>query len=120
MSYCRWSSCNFACDLYVYEDSGGGWTIHVAGNRVLGKVPEVVYPVDDSVEARDRFVASHAAQMEFVMNAEREPVGLPLAGETFNLPTAAACADKVEELMALGYCVPAYVVRDLREETPDE
>ena len=119
MSYCRWSSCNFGCDLYIYADAGGGWTIHVAGNRVRGKVPEIVWPVDKSPDAGDRFVASHSFQMEFVMNAPREPLGLPHAGESFYLPTAAACADRVEELMALGYCVPAYVVRDLRKEAAD-
>lgn len=116
MSYCRWSSSNFGCDLYVYEDTGGGWTIHVAGARVVGHVPEAVYPVDDSVEARDRWVASHAAQMDFLATAEREPIALPHAGESFNLPTSLACAEKVEELVALGYRVPAYVARDLREE----
>jgi hypothetical protein len=123
MSYCRWSSLNFGCDLYVYEDSAGGWTIHVAGNRVVGKVPEVVWPVDQSVEARDRFVTSYQSMLAFLETAEREPVGLPLAGESFyGLPTAGACADKVEELIALGYRVPDYVVPDLRveEEFADE
>jgi hypothetical protein len=117
MSYCRWSSSNFACDLYVYEDSGGGWTVHVAGFRIVDKVPPVIYPVDQSVEALDRFVVSHAAQMQAVMGAKHEPIGLPHDGESFySLPTAAACADKIEELIAMGYRAPAYVVRDLREE----
>lgn len=119
MSYCRWSSCNFGCDLYVYEDTGGGWTIHVAGNRVVGKVPETVWPVDESPEARDRFVTTHNVQMEFLATAQREPIPLPHAGATFNLPTARACAEKVEELAALGYRVPSYVATDLREEADD-
>lgn len=33
MSYCRWSSMNWMCDVYTYEDVSGGWTTHVAGNR---------------------------------------------------------------------------------------
>lgn len=27
MSYCRWSTDDFKCDLYIYEDVAGGWTI---------------------------------------------------------------------------------------------
>ena len=100
-------------------DTGGGWTIHVAGNRVVGKVPEVVWPVDDTPEARDRLVTTHKAQMEFIMAADREPITLPYAGESFHEPTAAACADRIEALVALGYRVPAYVVTDLRQEPAD-
>lgn len=33
MSYCRFSSDGFNCDVYVYEDCAGGWTTHVAANR---------------------------------------------------------------------------------------
>jgi hypothetical protein len=49
MSYCRWSSENFKLRplLLFYEDVGGGWTTHVAGNRVLGTIP----PVPDFVTA---------------------------------------------------------------------
>jgi len=116
MSYCRWSSSNWSCDLYVYEDAHGGWTIHVAGNRVVGEVPKVEWPVDQSPEAVARFGEGHRAQMAFLETAEREPILLPFAGKTFNLPTAAACADKIEALVRLGYHVPAYVVLVLREE----
>jgi hypothetical protein len=30
LSYCRWSSDNFRCELYCYQDTCGGWTTHVA------------------------------------------------------------------------------------------
>ena len=33
MSYCRWSSNNYQCDVYVYE-SDLGFQTYVAGNRV--------------------------------------------------------------------------------------
>jgi hypothetical protein len=39
MSYCRWSSNDFQCDVYVYEDVAGGWTTHVACNRVVYSEP---------------------------------------------------------------------------------
>lgn len=38
MSYCRWSSMDFRCDLYCYEHVDGTYTTHVAGNRVVSPV----------------------------------------------------------------------------------
>ena len=35
MSYCRWSSDDFQCDVYVYESVAGGFVTHVAANRVV-------------------------------------------------------------------------------------
>ena len=40
MSYCRFSSDDYGCDAYVYEDVSGGFTIHLAGRRYLGDVPK--------------------------------------------------------------------------------
>jgi hypothetical protein len=42
MSYCRWSSDHFECDVYVYEDCSGGWTTHVAGRRRKNKLPDEI------------------------------------------------------------------------------
>ena len=42
MSYCRWSSMNSMCDVYVYEDDAGGWTTHVAAKRrILPPIPSL-------------------------------------------------------------------------------
>lgn len=118
MSYCRWSSLNFGCDLYVYEDVSGGWTCHVAGYRIVGEMPEVVWPADGdrSPEALDRFAATRRAQHEFIMAAEKAPIGLPHDGHTFNVPTAGEMAAWVERLVAMGYRAPAYVAEQLRAE----
>jgi hypothetical protein len=34
MSYCRWSSDNYNCDLYCFEHVDGYYQTYVAGNRV--------------------------------------------------------------------------------------
>src|SRR5687767_6611694 len=39
MSYCRWSTDDFQCDLYCYEDVSGGFTTHVAGRRKIWDAP---------------------------------------------------------------------------------
>lgn len=43
MSYCRWSSMNWMCDVYVYEDVDGGWATHVAGRRrAIPPIPDLL------------------------------------------------------------------------------
>jgi hypothetical protein len=118
VSYCRWSSDDFACDLYVYADSAGGWTVHVAGNRVVGDIPPMLWPVDGdrSPEAIERFVASSNAQTAFVMTAKRQPIGLAHDGQTFHIADPAECADLVDRLIAMGYRAPAHVAEALRQE----
>lgn len=41
MSYCRWSSDDWQCDVYVYADANGGWTCHVADRR---RIFDETYP----------------------------------------------------------------------------
>lgn len=114
MSYCRFSSDNFTSDLYIYATTEG-WTIHVAGNRVVGEIPQIDWTSMERDEV-NAFVAQSNAQMDFLKTAARAPITCAYAGETLNLPTAAECADKVEELVALGYHCPTGVVEELRGE----
>ncbi|MEE9386376.1 MAG: hypothetical protein V3V08_23425 [Nannocystaceae bacterium] len=112
MSYCRWSTDDFQCDLYIYEDVAGGWTIHVAGNRVL--FTEELPPPVSMFEAG--WVERHSLVMEWLGDEtkhHRVDIELPHAGECFSEPTPAAAADRCEELKALGYQFPEYVIPDL-------
>jgi hypothetical protein len=116
MSYCRWSSDDFQCDVYVYADAGGGWTTHVAGNRVVYKEP---LPPVVSYEDPEAWATRHNYVMRMVDAADRVPIDLLEAGETYNDPTAAACADRLETLRAAGFVVPQYAIDELRKETPE-
>lgn len=113
MSYCRWSSDDFGCDVYVYEDCGGGWTTHVARMRVVGEVPKIGQLGDVPVA---EFMTAHKAQMAFLETAERAPIGLVCDGESFNDDTPGACAERLDMLLGLGYHVPQYAIDALREE----
>ena len=115
MSYCRWSSDDFQCDVYVYEDVGGGWTTHVAGNRIAGKLTPVGPFPEDKADMGAWF-ERHNTQMAELEKMERKPIGLPHDGESFNDPTPGECADRLESLRALGYNVPQYAIDNLREE----
>lgn len=118
MSYCRWSTDDFQCDLYIYEDVYGGWTIHVAGNRVVYTEP-LPEPIELTDSNFDDWWARRKIVDEMVSRAEREPIGLPHDGARFNEPTAADAADRVRELRALGYKCPDDVEQALREEGCD-
>ena len=116
MSYCRFSSDDFQCDVYVYEDCAGGWTTHVAGRRHVFKEP---LPADVPLENKEAWVKRHARVMELIDSAELVDIGLQFDGETFNDPTPGECADRLEMLRAAGYNVPQYAIDQLRDEAAD-
>ena len=141
MSYCRWSSMNWRCDVYVYEDVMGGWTTHVAGRRrVIPPIPDMpllIFPTFggklNQVERRmdypsrwHRFGAGivfgfaafwhnwvHMGTLHLI---PLRPIGLPHDGESFNDSTPDECADRLEALRSLGYIVPQRAIKALREE----
>lgn len=114
MSYCRFSSDDFKCDVYVYESCHGYFAIHVAGRRVEYREP--LPP-----PAPDNDVAAWLHRFEIVQEIfQRSPmieIDLPHAGGSFECADAAACADKLVELKNLGYVVPDYVIEELRHES---
>ena len=112
MSYCRWSSDNYGCDVYVYASISRDWVTHVAGNRVVGDVPKLPKYSRDN----DAWFEAHKKQTKFLSTAQRVPIGLPHDGRTFDDPSPGACADRLESLRALGYQVPQHAIDALREE----
>lgn len=115
MSYCRWSDNDYQCDVYVYADSRGGYTIHVASNRpILDEDLPPFVPLDEAnIEA---WLARNEKLEAWLDRAERRPIGLPYDGESFNVPTASEAADRLEMLKEAGYNVPQYAIDALREE----
>lgn len=150
MSYCRWSSMNWQCDVYVYEDVSGGWTTHVAGSRRLfGPIPDImlsrlsmwmhcwsgytylaiehraVYPIWWR-GALYRLFSSFAAfwhnkvHMGSLRLIPLRPIGLPFDAQSFNDPSPDDCADRLEALRAMGYKVPQAAIDALRGEVVAE
>lgn len=121
MSYCRWSSDDFQCDVYVYAHVNGGWTIHVAGGRKTPDAPRPA-PLDhpdwwNHGEAGVvAFMNRQKAVREWVDTAPMLPIGLPHDNETLTTDTPSECADQLERLREIGYNVPQYAIDALREE----
>ena len=112
MSYCRWSSDGFMCDVYVYEDCYGGWTTHVASRRITERAPDIFVPGASTEELKANLEA-HRKHMEA---AEFVDIGLPCDGKSYNDSTAGECADRLVRLKAMGYIVLDYAIDALREE----
>lgn len=119
MSYCRWSSDDFRCDVYVYADARGGWTTHVAARRHVLDEPlpaPVDLPREFTPAEFDAWYARERAVHAIVDRAELVAIGLPHDGDTFNDPTPGTCADRLDGLRRVGYVVPQYAIDALREE----
>lgn len=114
MSYCRFSSDNWRCDLYCYEDVGGGWTTHVASNRYAGDIPEVPELPRDG--PADEWIAAHRAQSDWIRTADRAPIDLPYAGARFNDPDLESFLARVRMLRDAGLNVPTWVDDAILEE----
>ena len=114
MSYCRWSSDDYQCDLYVYESSDG-FVIHVASNRPVYDEPLPPPAPAPNVDF-DAWYARQQKVSEMVERARREPIGLPHDGETFVLDEPGEAADKLVEIKTAGYRFPDRVIDYLRED----
>lgn len=145
MSYCRFSSMNWMCDVYVYESCYGGWTTHVASNRrIFPPIPDLSimrvptfgrkYDMEtrrSSYPSRLHEIAGraclsfwtfwhgriHMGSLDLIPSRK---IGLEHDGETFGDDSAGECADRLEWLRREGYNVPQYAIDVLRSEQAEE
>ena len=111
MSYCRFSSDYFDCDLYVYEDFMGSYCIHIASSRyVFDRTPLV------STKNVDDFVKNHMYVMEALKTAKTENIELPYSGESFYFSELKDALEKIKELKELGYIVHDSIISSIEEE----
>ena len=119
MSYCRWSTDDYQCDLYVYASCNGGYVTHVATHRYAFKeaLPEKVPMHEDYVEA---FCVRHAKLAEMISQADRVPIGLPLDGKTLHDDTLLDLLSTLEHLHRVGYRFPQAVILAIQDEVSEE
>jgi hypothetical protein len=110
MSYCRWSSDDFACDVYVYADIQGGYTIHVAGRRHVRKPNPPSPPFSLLKENIGEWQKQNTASGKDLDTIPLKKINGPFDGKSFNEPTPREAADKLREIQKAGYNVPQYVI----------
>jgi hypothetical protein len=115
MSYCRFSSDDFQCDVYAYESCMGGFQVHVAGSRYVFTQP-LPEPVSFEREHFQQWCDRHQQVYKMVEEASLQPIGLSRDGASLIVRTPGECADLLENLRAEGYRVPQYAIDALREE----
>lgn len=118
MSYCRWSSDDFGCDLYIYE-TAEGFTIHVAACRyVFAQLlpPPVELSDPPTVEELERYLLRHCDVVGMLDADTMQPIGLSNDGASFYLATANECANLVDQLATEGYRVPDGTAQAIRDD----
>lgn len=113
MSYCRWSTDDYQCDVYAYADVNGGISVHVAASRYVFNEP---LPDKVSWEDVPAFVAREKKLMQMIDKAHMEPIGLEYDGQCFFNLSQEDAAALIDKLTALGYRVPSYVAQDIWED----
>lgn len=125
MSYCRWSSENGYCDVYVYEDVSGGWTTHVAGARPPEGAPqsamdamlgEIQKGEKDSEKLSAIYKKHDAKRQAWNDLNPNKVIKHELAGKSFNHQSPGECADHLKFLKDAGFVVPNYAIKALQEE----
>ena len=109
MSYCRFSSMDFKCDLYVYE-SDEGVSVNVATSRVVGDVPSINWADTETV------YRTYKAQMEFMKTAQRKTIGGAYDGMSWYGLSHLEAAGLVSVLQDSGYIFPEDLIEDLLED----
>lgn len=146
MSYCRFSSDNFKSEVYVYADISGGYTIHIADNRIVSPlIPDVPYMRLPNFGATFtdvpvKFTLTYPSKMHEFMHklmwtllkpwlwarafslrhSIRRKIGGPYDGDTMNVATARECVDTLTTLRNAGYVVPQRAIDALLEDAKEE
>lgn len=119
MSYCRWSSDNWKCDLYCYE--GDKFITHIAGRRRVGHIPDD--RLSDFLQNKitpEEYTKLHKEQMKAVKACGFEDITLPHAGETFEDEDLESFKERLLYLREVGYRFPDYVLEQIDEEMAEE
>lgn len=118
MSYCRWSSDNFNCDVYAYESVYGGIEVNLANRRYKGEIPKV----DDSLllsfttENKELWQAQKKAQSYYLERCGTEPLQLKEKRKDYNVDTLQELYDSFLDLIECGYRIPGYVMENIKNE----
>lgn len=116
MSYCRWSSMNHQCDLYVFADVSGGYTCHVAGMKRVSDVPCPEMPERWWELPVEKFMELHQAQSDWVDSTKLVPIGLPHDGESYYSQPRDTMVETLKMLKEAGYNMPGDLIETIAAE----
>lgn len=117
MSYCRFSSDGFQCDLYCYE-SDEGYCTHIASQRRVLPIPQHNLDDFDSSNFEKINELADLAQNEDLNPSF--PIGLPHDGESFTDGDLESFLERLKYLKKVGYLFSDRVIECVEEELKQE
>ncbi len=122
MSYCRWSSDDFGCDIYAYAAVGGSYMVHVKASRRVGPLARhpLILSLLNGQLSNEQWEDAYRVWNESMDSAAHVPIGLACDGESYSLDTLEDLDAKLRELRAMGYCYPDDVLEVIAEEMAEE
>jgi hypothetical protein len=120
VSYCRFSSDDFQCDVYVWADVDDTWRTMVAGRRwIFDKLPEPVALPSPPTDIDHPWFK----RLDRLQDMRGDPahghwldLPTPEGGDSYRHATPGECADNLERLRGLGFNVPQEAIDALRRE----
>lgn len=115
MSYCRFSSDNFKCDIYCYE-SEQGFVTHTAASRHAIELPEC--PTLTTLEqlGYEKYDRLYRYFDEAFNDSAHIPINDEFAGKTFTDPDLESFRDRLIMLREHGYRFPNDVLETINKE----
>lgn len=114
MSYCRWSSDAYRCDVYAYH-TDTGYEVHLAAKKRVYDEP----PPDDPPYAADAedWIEWHLhVQNEWLPKTRLEPIGLSRDGQYFSGLDIDDFLDLMKSLRDEGYRMPDGTIEAIEQE----
>lgn len=115
MSYCRFSSDDFQCDLYCYADVFGGYRTHVATRKYVLST-ELPPPLPWSKADTKAWLAREKEVRRILDSATMVRIEKSEDGKSFTDETAPELLKRIEWLRSLGYRCPDSTFDRIREE----
>ena len=114
MSFCRFSTDNYRCDLYAYE-SAHGFELHVAAQRVHWDPPQSPLSLEALNLPHEEWLALYARYHDALREAPRSSIIHPDAGGHHLLGSLQQLRDKIEQLISEGLHAPDWLLPELDE-----
>lgn len=112
MSYCRFSSDNWKCDVYALH-SVFGYEINVAKHSYDEEPPEVPAPTKDNLQ---EWKQKRQEQMKWLEEHEGTPIGLPEDGKRYVYDNIDDFESRLRQLQDRGYYIPEYVFERIEQD----
>lgn len=112
MSYCRFSSDNWQCDVYAYE-SRDGFEVHVAAHRYTDDIPKL--PAWNA-DKKNAYFEAYKIQIKAVDASPMRDIGGKYDGMHFIYATLEDLLTGLADIKEAGYNVPQFVFDQILEE----